>query len=494
MGDWGNEKGTDAFGSSDPFGAKGDVFGHDFGDVDPFQPNDSFGGDFEWDEFNGEENINDGEGSDWDSADEDASEEDGEERQRERRSENKKSPSSGTSTRHKSSSSSSRRDREKRGSSRRSDSSRRSSSKSGASSSGRRKSSTTSRDRDRSERRSDRKSSSSRGKSDRTKGGRRSNSEYSSRSEGHHSRSPEKSSRQTVSDGFDTGAFDAFGDNDPFGIGTAAPASADDGFGGFADFGGTMAPGEQQENAFAAFGGPSAQQQGGFDSGFDDFAHRPPKHRSSAPAHVLEGFDRTSSHRRGAQRRASLGNSQGVDNHVPHTPMNNRFRLRTNSNGGTRRMRPSEQSKMDRDSSERRSAIKDSLFGALGEDDPNNGVSLGSFLGKTSNGSERGSRRSGASVDGSVHSAPAILRPPLRGSRQRRTSIGADSVASGGNMAGKSRRYQRKMGIPPTVRDTPTRHKEPVKLDIAALAEQGYLEVQDGKMRLVIDMDSQGGQ
>jgi hypothetical protein len=46
------------------------------------------------------------------------------------------------------------------------------------------------------------------------------------------------------------------------------------------------------------------------------------------------------------------------------------------------------------------------------------------------------------------------------------------------------------MMLPPASRDTPTKKKELVKLDIAQLAQAGYIEVKDGKMRLVIDVET----
>lgn len=287
-------------------------------------------------------------------------------------------------------------------------------------------------------------------------------------------------------DGFDAAAFDAFGGNgDPF----AAAAPANDGFGDFADFGGA---------------GATSQQQGASADGFgDDFAGFAQQRTSSRPPKpsTISGYssNRPDDHRghsqhQRQQRRGSLdvGSSHGLQQeHSTHSASSTRFRLRSKTNGGMRPIRPSEKNSLVRASSERRSAIQESLFGALGEEDANNGMTLESFLGESS---KRGGQRTtgGGSVSGdaSIQSAPALLRPPLR-SRRAAAATGMDSVPTTPNsLAGKSRRYQRKMGLTPAARDTPTKHKEPMKLDIAALAEQGYLEVQDGKMRLVIDMDN----
>ena len=112
------------------------------------------------------------------------------------------------------------------------------------------------------------------------------------------------------------------------------------------------------------------------------------------------------------------------------------------------------------ESDQRRSAIRDSLFAAAGDDsNPANDISLDNFLSKD----DAKPRRSGRDGEGSVRSARSA--PALSHSRGGRRS--------GGRMSA-----------------TPQKKKEAVKLDIAQLAEAGYIEVQDGKMRLVIDVET----
>jgi hypothetical protein len=83
--------------------------------------------------------------------------------------------------------------------------------------------------------------------------------------------------------------------------------------------------------------------------------------------------------------------------------------------------------------------------------------------------------------NGSVRSAPAALH-----SHHHHGAPPTPASLSGI----KSRRWNKKMMLPPAARDTPTKKKEAVKLDIAQLAQAGYIEVKDGKMRLVIDMET----
>jgi hypothetical protein len=121
--------------------------------------------------------------------------------------------------------------------------------------------------------------------------------------------------------------------------------------------------------------------------------------------------------------------------------------------GTVSRQRPSERNHRADQSDRRRGAIEESLFAAVGEEgDPASDISLSTFLRHDS-----GSQANNGS--GSVHSAPA---------------------ATGG---GKSRRYNRRMSSSP-------KQQEPLKLDIAQLAKSGYIEVHDGKMRLVIDVEA----
>jgi hypothetical protein len=128
--------------------------------------------------------------------------------------------------------------------------------------------------------------------------------------------------------------------------------------------------------------------------------------------------------------------------------------------GTVSRQRPSEINQRADQSDRRRGSVKESLFAAVGEEgDPASDISLSTFLRH-----DRGSQANNGSGSGSVHSA----------------SVHSAPAASGG---GKSRRYNRRMSASP-------QQKAPLKLDIAQLAKAGYIEVHDGKMRLVIDVET----
>jgi hypothetical protein len=290
-----------------------------------------------------------------------------------------------------------------------------------------------------------------------------------------------KDSTPSQTSGFEA----AFGD-DPFGTNTlddgfgdfvAFPTtpSQDDGFGSFADFGDASHATEMTTGS----GSPSNRQK------------RPVRVRAKTDSGVSRHTTTTEEPPKiPSFRRNSLGQSNpasmGLSLHSTTTPssMGNsttRFRHARNRNGTMTRTRPSEQITKIQESKERRSAIKDSLLGALGGDSSHGEITLDNFLGNDRKSAPRRSINDAVSV----HSAPAAIRAPPRSTRRLGSQDGDHhSAGSAGTMLNKSRRYQRRMGSTPSV---PA--KETLKLDIAELAKQGYIEVQDGKMRLVIDVE-----
>lgn len=155
-----------------------------------------------------------------------------------------------------------------------------------------------------------------------------------------------------------------------------------------------------------------------------------------------------------------------------------RLKLSRGRDGRVSRIRPSEQNTRFSKSEERRGKISESLMEAIGADDKSSNTGkLSSFLRQDSNATLGSAEKDLASVQ----SAPAMIRQ-RRESRERLPAT----------TNGKSRRYNSKMQNVPFQRAaTPTSvQKETVKLDIAQLVQAGYFEVQDGKMRLVIDVET----
>lgn len=470
--------GDDGFGV-DPFGVSGDVFGRELGDVDPFGGHDSFDGDAEWNEFNNDDGVVG---------------------RQERLS---LDPSAGRSA--------SRSDSPKKKKGKKPESSSRSSKgaassrklmSSGTSSSAKAPKSPTkpsSRGRGREEedvKRGSRSRSASRA-------GRRSRSRSSSAGPGgkeasfstgkfRGTKAAHRSRHSTQKSG-DASAVDVFADSSdgPFGFGTTA---SDDGFGDFAAF--SADSHDDGFGNFADLGDTSTPTSGLSPAGRQKRSPRP--RGSGTTRHASVDEDEFPAKERQSFRRGSLGSGSGGNlGGSVHTSTSNggtsagRYR-RPRTRNVVSRIRPSEQQARMHESNERRSAIKDSLFGALGEEEEASGdVSLANFLGDDKK-KESSHRR--ASDSHSIHSAPAAIRPP-RNSRRSTRNLFDDHHSAGSepHMHGKSRRYQRKMGTSsgaaPVAKETPTKKNETLKLDLAALAEQGYLEYQDGKMRLVIDVD-----
>lgn len=492
---------TDAFGGSDPFGVSGDVFGRDLGDVDPFDGNDSFDGDAEWDEFN----------------------HDDENDHSDRRNGNGRSSSRNSSSRHPESP-------KKRGKKPSRTSSGGSPTKAeGGSRSGRSSSRSDGRGRESSSTRGpagERSKSRVRGSRSRSVGP--GDNESSStggmrrRTKAEHRKRQEENNPKPASSEIDTAfdaTFDAAFGSDPFasnvpqianddGFGAdfvafptdtirpsqAATPTSNDGFGAFDD-------NNDGFGAFADFGeaaAPPVPSPTGRQSRSSRVRGRPPSGGTRHASMEESGFgQQPSSVRRsnsaGDENENVLGSHSSRSSRSITQNRHSRFR-----NGGSTRLRPSEQQSRLYESNSRRSAIKDSLFGALGEDevdDGGGGISLANFLGEVDK--KKGPSRTVAGDSASIHSAPAAIRP--RGDRSSRRSVGGRddrSVGSGGALrsstGSSSRRHQRRptRGSSSSVATSPSRKPDQtVKLDIAELAKQGYLEVQDGKMRLVIDVD-----
>lgn len=486
----------DAFGgSSDPFGVSGDVFGRELGEVDPFGGHDSFDVDAEWDHFD-EANFH-------------PEKEEGE------KSSSRRKTSSRTSTRtapdsprkkkgkkpisSKAAPSSRKlmtvaapkspthsiddtKDDQRRGRSSSRGSGTEASTGSRSHSQGRR-----SRSRSSSAGPGGREASTTNGKYRGTKAERKQQLQQQQPSHG-----ILKPSTPTQPSGFEaTFGDDPFGSNhvdDGFGDFVAFPVSHnnnnnnnhnnhdhDDGFGAFGDF---------EETSRSAENSPSNRHK------------RPIRVRAKTDSAVSRhaSFEDDLAPKMPSFRRNSVGHSNpvglGGSIHSNASSAGNsttRFRHSRNRNGVMTRTRPSEQISKIQESKERRNAIKDSLLGALGGDSSHEEVTLDNFLG----GSRKTAQRRGSDAV-SIHSAPAAIRAPPRSTRRLSSHDDHHSAGSGGVSLTKSKRYQRRMGSASSgsVKETiSTTTREPFKLDIAELAKQGYLEVQDGKMRLVIDVE-----
>lgn len=501
--------GDDGFGGSgDPFGVSGDVFGRELGDVDPFGGNDSFDIDAEWDPFddthvNASDHVEGGNGtnpnhkktSSRSSGSRISSR--GPDSPRKKKGKKHVSSKGGTTTssgrkvtavsgqppkapksptrksdegsnddrgRGRSTGSTGSNGSDPRGRSRSHSRGRRTRSRSSSAGPGGREASTTN------------------GKYRGTKAERKQQLHQHEHDHDHGHGTPKDSSMPSKASGFDA----TFGD-DPFGsslveegfgdfVTFPTSQSQDDGFGSFGDFGeashadSTMSPNSQQKRPVRM----RAKTDSGTRHSITE-EDRPPKFQS--------------------MRRNSLGHSNptsiGVSLHsTTSSSMGNsttRFRHARNRTGAMTRTRPSEQFTKIQESKERRSAIKDSLMGALGGDSSHGEVTLDNFLGNDRKAAPRRSNNDGASV----HSAPAAIRAPPRSTRRMSSHDDTHSAGSGGAMFNKSRRYQRRMGSTTSgsVKEANSNTKEPLKLDLAELAKQGYIEVQDGKMRLVIDVE-----
>jgi hypothetical protein len=142
-----------------------------------------------------------------------------------------------------------------------------------------------------------------------------------------------------------------------------------------------------------------------------------------------------------------------------------------------------------RQSTSRRSTVKDSLFSFIddeGDDDfglppkpaaakksaPPPRQSLGGFLDNKRSMAKQSDSGSVGSAHKSVSSAPP--------------TAGIHQVVPQSARTGKSKRWSKSSRLPPTARDSPKVHKQPLAINVA---QEGFIEVVDGKMRLVFEVD-----
>ena len=214
-------------------------------------------------------------------------------------------------------------------------------------------------------------------------------------------------------------------------------------------------------------------------------AHGQHEHRGASPAPSSRSPTRQSS--RGSRPKSSR--SGYTDDAIASS-----YRTTNSSRSGSRRTpnlvrrsdgtvsqrRPRDQMAHNANSRDRRASVRDSLFKSLGDEDDDGfplppksmkGPSLSGFLDHNSDKKSDKGRS-----DGSVRSAPATSEEHRRRSQQ-----------------GKSRRWHNKMLLPPSGRESSSKKGG----DDAAAGEaglniqnQGYIEVVDGKMRLVFDVES----
>ena len=305
---------------------------------------------------------------------------------------------------------------------------------------------------------------------------------------------------KSLSDGFgrkdvfqNSGGFgdDGFG-NDGFGSSDAFGSTGDDGFGsssggGFASFddkfGGPRTP---------TSGGRGKLKMGDDDDGFGDF-----EAFGGSPFKTQKSPGRSGSRNSPSQKESPL--SPGMQKHrqkirssqassgFPDDNNSLRSGRRSSSGGGSTHSRRStlvrqRDGQVSRSrhslqtfqqSSRRRGNVMESLRDALGDSMHETGPSLGTFFG-----GEKPSRSRRGDSGGSVQSAPAMI---ARSSSDRRSRRREGSRKSSSSTTPTT--------VPEDTGAAAPKSSEGVKLDLAELAKAGYLEVQDGKMRLVIDVD-----
>ncbi|KAG7345589.1 hypothetical protein IV203_033120 [Nitzschia inconspicua] len=186
--------------------------------------------------------------------------------------------------------------------------------------------------------------------------------------------------------------------------------------------------------------------------------------------------------------------------------------------GRAQRMTTREERSRNRHSESRRSTVKDSIFSSLNgfgdDEDADNNVGLSVFLNEKS-GRSSGRQRRGASGNDSVgahstQSAPAANHGHYQQRQHRRgstkSSSNDDAYAHGISASPRRSRPGRNLRgrLPPSGAqqrrsrssvsdsgcDTAHQQHRTLSLDVAALAEHGHLEVVDGKMRLVLDVET----
>jgi len=192
-------------------------------------------------------------------------------------------------------------------------------------------------------------------------------------------------------------------------------------------------------------------------------------------------------------------------------------KVTSGKDGRIQRMTSTEQRNRIKHSESRRSAVKDSLFSSLGDidDDDDHNIGLSAFL--TEN-KPKARRRGSASGDASVQSAPAADREHHRQVRRGRRASSSQARAFdddyepaasptgrpksrrfGGSTASKSMRRLpssgggvRRSNSAASSASSVGDGVKSLKVDLSELAKQGHLEVVDGKMRLVVDVESLG--
>lgn len=198
--------------------------------------------------------------------------------------------------------------------------------------------------------------------------------------------------------------------------------------------------------------------------------------------------------------------------------MRNQAKVIHDRRGRAQRLTSSEERSRIKNSESRRSAVKDSIFSSLSgfddDEDAENNIGLSAFLTEKS-GRNHGRRRKGAgsgdSIGGnSTQSAPAANHGHYKQRQHRSGSANSTSnddayvysnrssvISPRRASAGKSLRGRlppagaprRSRGVTSEA-DHGNAHQQKLRLDVAALAEHGHLEVVDGKMRLVFDVDT----
>ena len=150
------------------------------------------------------------------------------------------------------------------------------------------------------------------------------------------------------------------------------------------------------------------------------------------------------------------------------------------ADGSVSQRRPRDQLAHEAVSKDRRASVRDSLFKSLGEEHDGDfplppkstrGPTLSGFLDHNSD-----KRSDKGRSDGSVRSAPASSEEHRRKSQQ-----------------GRSRRWNNKMLLPPSGRESSTKRGGDEAIASGAglnIHDTGYIEVVDGKMRLVFDVES----
>lgn len=323
---------------------------------------------------------------------------------------------------------------------------------------------------------------------------------------------------------FNTSAFHTSFGSDPF-ASSATPAFNDDG-GGFGDFDAAFpAPATEASNArnSASWNGDGFGEFANFESdvflqpaGSSRSSGKRSSHIPSRSTHVDEGGLGGRPHPHGTRATRRSGSSSYEDEGEDVLSLNAReARASTGGSSGGTGLRQSRH-RIDTPPTTRPSSGSNDRNSRLVHDRrrTDQGVSLGNFLGDVEK--TKGPRKVRGSS--SIHSAPAAVHQssshnshshatPHRSSMRSRAISGGngwshhsshgrddddnDDDNNDHRTVGYDGAPSSKTGRRHMRRSTPQSPKPQVlKLDIAELAKQGYLEVQDGKMRLIIDVEN----